>query len=270
MSPYIETLLPLGGTLLGVSLALAMVRIRSLSVAGYSRQNYRAIEEFDLKTGLLLTMVVLLLAASAPLAAKLLEPQAPVSDIIDLPTDTPKRPIVFPPPPPIDPNATNNLANVPAVAKAPTVGIPKPVEDHLARPEDDITPDEALNLYARNATPDSIIQRQVQTDKISDEWPEPGTFVPYDRQPQAIVLPKPVYPEICLRTGIEGMVVIQVLIDKKGEVVRALVQKTSGNPALDEAALEAARLSRFTPAMQGDIPVSVWVSIPFTFKVSRQ
>ncbi len=267
MSPHIHILLPLGGTLLGLGLALALVRIRALSLAGYSRQSYRAIEGFDLKTGLLLTMVVLLLMASAPLVAKLLQPRTPTTDIIDIPIDTYKGPINLPPPPPIDPDKARDFADLPAVTKAPTIGIPKPVPDAQASPEDDITPDDAVNLYARNATPDSVIRQMAQAGK--EELPGLGTYVAYDHEPKAIHIARPVYPDICLRAGAEGTVYVQILLNRKGEVVRVIVQRSSGNAALDEAALEAARLSRFTPAMQGDNPVSVWISMPFAFRLSR-
>lgn len=266
MSPYIHILLPLGGTLLGLGLALALVRIRSLSLAGYSRQTYRAIEGMDLKAGLLLTMVALLLAAATPLVAKMLEPRAQVQDIIDIP-DVYKAPIIMPPPPPIDPDKARDITGLPDIYRAPTIGIPKPVPDALASPEDDITPEDAVNLYAQNATPDSVLKQLAKADK--EDLPELGTFVPHDREPQAINLSQPVYPEICVRAGAEGTVYVQILLNKRGEVVKVLVQRSSGNPALDEAALEAARLSRFTPAMQGDTPVSVWISMPFAFKLSR-
>jgi TonB family protein len=267
MSPHIHILLPLGGTLLGLGLALALVRFRSMALAGYSRQTYRAIEGFDLKTGLLLTMVVLLLAASAPLVAKLLEPQTPAPNIIEIPPDTKRGPIVLPPPPPIDPDKARNITDLPAVAKAPTIGIPKPVPDAQASPEDDITPEDAVNLYARNATPDSVIRRLAQTD--NEDLPDPGIFVPHDREPKAVHIATPVYPDICIRAGAEGTTYVQILLNRKGEVARVLVHRSSGNAALDEAALEAARLSRFTPAMQGDTPVSVWICLPFAFRLAR-
>lgn len=267
MSPHIHILLPLAGTLLGLGLALALVRARALSVAGYSRKTYRAIEGLDLKTGLLLTMVTMLLAAGAPLVARMLEPRVQAPDIIGIPIDVYKGPIFLPPPPPIDPDAVENLANMSAFAKAPTFGVPKPVPDAQASPEDDITPEDAVNLYAQNATPDSVIRKVAQAGR--EELPELGTFVPHDRAPQAVHIARPDYPDICARAGAEGTVYVQVLLNRKGEVVRVLVQRSSGNAALDEAALEAARLSRFTPAMQGDSPVSVWISLPFAFRLSH-
>ena len=49
------------------------------------------------------------------------------------------------------------------------------------------------------------------------------------------------------------------------EVVR--VQTSSGQPALDEAAIKVGQVMKFTPAMNRDKQVPVWVSIPITFQV---
>jgi len=266
MSPNIHILLPLAGTLVGLGLALALVRVRSLSAAGYSRETYRAIEGMDLKTGLLLTMVAFLFIASVPLIASLMPVKEKKTGPIPITPWLPRVP-VFPQPPSIDPNRGSTVPQVPGIAHAPTIGVPKPVEDSLARSEDDITARDAVDLYGSvNATPDSIIALMAKGDL--DVPPAPGEFVSYDREPKAIRVPRPVYPDICLKAGIEGTTFVQILINKKGDVVRAVVHKSSGNPALDEAALAAASGASFTPAMQGNDPVSVWISLPFTFKMS--
>lgn len=266
MSPHINILLPLGGTLLGLGMALALVRVRALSVAGYSRQSYRAIEGLDLKTGLLLTMVAMLAAAAIPLVSAMMAPEPEADTHIKIPGDVYKGPIVFPQPPPIDRNKAGNLADLSAFTKAPTLGVPKPVEDHLVAPEDDLTSSQAVDLYGmQHATPDSVIRQLAQAGQ--DDLPSPEDFVSYDRHPQALALPKPVYPEFCVGARIEGTAYVQILLNKKGEVVQVRIHRSSGNDALDEAALAAARGARFTPAYQGDTPVSVWVSLPFAFRV---
>jgi TonB family protein len=48
----------------------------------------------------------------------------------------------------------------------------------------------------------------------------------------------------------------------------AVVGKSSGNTALDEAAVEAAKQNIFTPAIApGGKPVRVWVMYPVVFKI---
>jgi protein TonB len=65
--------------------------------------------------------------------------------------------------------------------------------------------------------------------------------------------------------GIEGQTVVEALVATDGSVSDARVLKSSGNASLDQAAVDAAMRSRFSPAKQRDKPVRVWVSIPFRF-----
>jgi len=46
------------------------------------------------------------------------------------------------------------------------------------------------------------------------------------------------------------------------------ILKSSGNQMLDQAALVAAKQSKFTPAKQRDKFVRVWVSIPIKFRLT--
>jgi len=78
---------------------------------------------------------------------------------------------------------------------------------------------------------------------------------------------KPIYPEKAKNAGVEGIVVIQILLSKSGAVESAEVLK--GQPmGLTEAALEAVKDLKFKPATKiatGEpIPCYFTVSIQFT------
>ena len=75
------------------------------------------------------------------------------------------------------------------------------------------------------------------------------------------------YPRLLKDAGIGGSVNIWVFIDANGAVQNAQVQQSSGNKALDDAALKSAKLFTFTPALNRDKRVPVWISIPITFAV---
>ena len=95
--------------------------------------------------------------------------------------------------------------------------------------------------------------------------PMADEFVAYDTPPKLIKLVKPRYPDIARKAGIEGMVILKILVDVDGKVVDAKVLKSLGNVGCDEAAIEAAKKCAFEPALQRDKPVKVWVSYPVRF-----
>ena len=92
-------------------------------------------------------------------------------------------------------------------------------------------------------------------------------FIPYDDPPQPLSSIRPVYPEIAQEAGIEGTVVVQVFVDKKGRVKDTLVLKGIPNTGLDEAAVTAIKKTRFRPAKQRERAVGVWISIPVNFRL---
>lgn len=98
-------------------------------------------------------------------------------------------------------------------------------------------------------------------------------IVPYYKvevKPQPVYNPVPEYPELARRAGIEGKVVVKMLVDVDGSIMEVQIVKSSGNPMLDQAAVAAARKSKFTPAKQRDKFVRVWVSRPIDFKLTEQ
>ena len=75
------------------------------------------------------------------------------------------------------------------------------------------------------------------------------------------------YPPILRDAGIGGQVVVWFFISEDGVVLDKRVSQTSGHPQLDEAALEVAGVYQFTPALNRDQKVKVWIQIPITFQV---
>lgn len=58
----------------------------------------------------------------------------------------------------------------------------------------------------------------------------------------------PSYPVRARRAGIEGAVTLALRLSEQGELIEARILRGSGSELLDEAALAAARASRFAPA----------------------
>jgi TonB family protein len=77
------------------------------------------------------------------------------------------------------------------------------------------------------------------------------------------------YPPILRDAGIGGTVLVWFFIDEDGQVVRTLVREGSGFEDLDNAALKVAEIIQFTPALNRDKRVPVWISLPVTFTLQR-
>ncbi len=75
------------------------------------------------------------------------------------------------------------------------------------------------------------------------------------------------YPPLLRDAGIGGTALVWFFIDANGEVKNQKIQESSGHEAIDEAALRVAPVFRFTPALNRDKAVPVWVQLPITFTV---
>ncbi len=108
-------------------------------------------------------------------------------------------------------------------------------------------------------------------EEIEDLPPPPEEeepIVPFyalSDKPEVIKRVPAAYPELAKKAGIEGTVVLKVLVNTKGDVEDVEVLKS--HPLLDESAINAAKQFKFKPGKQRDRFVKVWMSIPFTFKL---
>lgn len=75
-----------------------------------------------------------------------------------------------------------------------------------------------------------------------------------------------VYPALLKDAGIGGSPLINFFLDAEGNVANFYLRTSSGHQALDEAALSVAHLFKFSPAMNRDKAVPVWVYLPVTFR----
>ena len=81
--------------------------------------------------------------------------------------------------------------------------------------------------------------------------------------------PRPAYPPIARRLGLEGLVVLRVQVSAAGAPEQVAVAQTSGAPVLDEAALKAVQVWTFVPARRGDTPVAHVVDVPIRFQLKN-
>ena len=83
--------------------------------------------------------------------------------------------------------------------------------------------------------------------------------------------PRPEYPVIARRMGMEGVVLLSVLVRSDGGVGDIDVQKSSGFSALDDAALRTVRSRwRFVPARKAGEAVDARVTVPIRFQLADE
>lgn len=116
-----------------------------------------------------------------------------------------------------------------------------------------------------NPAPDTT-QEQVTAPEPAE--PDIDAMIEVDEYPSPLTTVNPAYPEDARTKGVEGTVWLKVLVDRKGTVAKAVVAKrTDGSESMERAAIDAAKQWTFKPATVKAETVSIWVAIPFKFKL---
>ena len=75
------------------------------------------------------------------------------------------------------------------------------------------------------------------------------------------------YPPLLRNAGIGGTVIVWFFISEEGQVLDRRVARSSGHVPLDEAALQVADVFEFSPALNRENIVQVWIQLPIAFEV---
>lgn len=190
---------------------------------------------------------VLLLLLLVPITA----PPAVAPTEVDQPYVAIERRIEIPPPlPPI---------------KVPVVQHPtRPAATHPVQPP------------LQHADQQPVVDSSVVTNPVAAQPPiEGGDTIAPSTGPLAGVqleyaqAPAPAYPRDALRDGVEGSVLLKVLVDVDGQPLDVQVARSSGNRGLDRAAREQVlQRWRFRPAMQGGHAVRAIGLVPVEFRLN--
>ena len=143
----------------------------------------------------------------------------------------------------------------------PVLPIPTESED---LPEDATIESTELNLVELPPPPPPPSEQGDGTSSV---------FVAYDEPPEIIggmqaLVSALEYPELARRAGIEGVVIVGVLVDEKGKLLDTKIVKPHGsNAGLEEAAIKGLLKMKWKPAYQRDKPIKVWVAVPVRFRL---
>jgi protein TonB len=162
-----------------------------------------------------------------------------------------------------------------AIELPPEIEIPPPPQQ-IARPATPVIAtadiDEDITIAPTTFEDNPVEDLPPPPDEVTTtDIAAAPTFTPYTVRPDiknraevARALERE-YPPLLRDAGIGGTVQVWFFIDEEGAVQRTQVNESSGHKALDDAALLVAEIIEFTPALNRDKRVPVWISLPITF-----
>jgi protein TonB len=173
-----------------------------------------------------------------------------------------------PPPPPVVRIAATQPRNAPPinVDAAPTVA-PDRIAPETPR-TDASMPDLPLGDVGGSPGDLGVVGERAPNMSVITPPPPPKPAGPIRvselvRQPKKIVDVRPEYPDIARKARVEGIVVLEAILDRGGRVDQ--VRVVQSQPLLDQAALDAVRQWRYTPTVLNGQPVAVLMTITIRF-----
>ena len=110
---------------------------------------------------------------------------------------------------------------------------------------------------------DEIFTPAIGADAVTAE-----SYRYIDEPPALVRYASPVYPELARQAGMEGAVLLSVLVGTDGAAIEVSVLRSDVTSAMEKAAIAAARLFKFRPATQNTVPVRARISIPIVFRLN--
>jgi protein TonB len=183
------------------------------------------------------------------------------------------EPMVAPPPPP-PPLAAPRTVDTEPPAPAPSLEtFAAPVEIPSAlRPEDglDLGIEGGITSGVEGGAPGGVVGGVV--GGLPDVSLPPPPMKPVRagllvRRPMKVKHVAPVYPVFAANARLQGVVVIEAVIDERGRVAEAKLLR--GMPLLSEAVLVAVRQWVYTPTLFNGVPTPVRMTITVKFELGK-
>ncbi len=173
---------------------------------------------------------------------------------------------------PAQPEKTSDKTPAPpAPAASPVPIAPEPDEQpapqtEVRRPEPKPEPAKVEERKPEPVVPPTVPAPRQEAPRVREgDLVEPGPGV---NVPQLVSAPNPRYPPLAKKLGVQGEVVLSVLVDENGKVQEArLVEPIKQKVGINESALAAARGAKYRPATKGGVRVKMWTRLRIPFKL---
>jgi protein TonB len=212
------------------------------------RRNYRLYIEM----GLVLSLLLLIALFRAPMRPEeeAFTIELAQQEVVQMEEVTQTQQEVKPPPPPRPP-------------------VPVEVPNDVVLDDEDLNLDATLDLDAPLAElppPPPPPQEEAQPEEEEAE-----IFVVVEEMPEIIggtaqIYKYLEYPDIARKAGMEGLVVVQIVVEPDGKPANPVIARSAGE-VLDKAAIEAVMKLSFKPGKQRGVPVRVRMAIPIRFRL---
>jgi protein TonB len=144
---------------------------------------------------------------------------------------------------------------------------PAPAEVH--RPVVAIEPSDEGEVVEDVDLPPTVFQsiEELPVQHLAVPQEPVQEFPEFDTAPALVTSADPIYPELAKQAGVEGTVLLRLVIGKKGTVLGVEIIRSDVTPAMEKAAIAAAWQFRFQPAMRHNLPVKAHLVFPMTFEL---
>ena len=152
--------------------------------------------------------------------------------------------------------------DIPQVKPAKKIIEPVPVKKTVPVAKEKLVDEIQLEPQAS-----SLLQHS-ETRKEDSEQAAAQNFVQADSRPFELQNPKPVFPLAARRSGMQGVVLLQVHVSAEGKVDSVHLMRSSGFRILDISAISTVKKWKFMPARQDQRNVASVVEVPIRFQLT--
>jgi protein TonB len=156
----------------------------------------------------------------------------------------------------------------PALPPPPTVPVVRSVPRPHTMPTATASAVNPTSIVDSNISIDASQETGDDNGSSIEETSDPGS--PSPAQLSADIAPPPPYPTMAKRRGIDGLVMLRILVDSQGRPQEGRIETSSGSNLLDQAALKfVLRHWHFHAAMQDGVAVPAYALVPIEFVLDK-